>query len=86
MAMLNSVIKVVVGFVLLPVQVHFIEPEDYLDAWWKLDEVVDVVVEEVGRPSEEVGDWADIKKQEDFEDQGGQSDYGARPQFDRNGI
>ena len=49
--MLSSVIKVLVLAVVFPVQVHFIQPEDYLDAWWMLDEVVNSIVEQVEQPS-----------------------------------
>lgn len=51
--MLHSVIKLVILTVVFPIQANLIEPEDYFDAWWMLDEVVNVIVEEVEQPRDE---------------------------------
>jgi hypothetical protein len=58
--MLSSVVKVVIICVVFPVQVNMFELGDYCDAWDRLDQVVGVVVRQVGE-----------EKQKDVEDQGG---------------
>lgn len=64
--MLNSVIKLVILTVVFPLQANFIQPQEYLDAWEVLDEVVSSIVEQVGEEEQYVGDYVDIEKQKDF--------------------
>ncbi|MDO8260084.1 MAG: hypothetical protein Q7T50_01135, partial [Candidatus Magasanikbacteria bacterium] len=63
--LLQSVIKLVIITVIFPVQVNLIELGDYLDAWEKLDEVVNVIVEQAGEDEQYVGDYVDIERQEE---------------------
>ena len=58
--MLSSVIKLVIITVVFPIQATFIEPQDYVDAWEMLDEVVNSIVEQVGEEDQYVGDWVDM--------------------------
>jgi hypothetical protein len=69
--MLSSVIKVLVLAIVFPVQVNMFDLEDYWDALDKLDQVVWVVVGEVGQEEQYSGDWVEMEGQEDVGDQGG---------------
>lgn len=50
---LNSFLKLVIISVIFPAQVNLYEFRDYFDAWERLDELVNVVVEQVEEPSNE---------------------------------
>lgn len=50
---LNLLLKVLIISIIFPAQANLIEPQDYWDAWERLDEVVNSITEQVEPPNEE---------------------------------